>query len=133
MIGAISTALSGLVAASKKVEAGANNIANLSTAGALDPADGPAPYSTQITTQTANESGGVSANITTRDPGFVTAYAPDSPFANAKGEIGVPNTDLAEEAVNLKIAQTAYKANIATLKTAGEMSDELLSIFDKKV
>lgn len=133
MIGAISTALSGLAAASKKVEVGANNIANLSTAGALDPADGPAPYSTQITTQTSNEVGGVVANVTNKDPGFVPAYSPDSPFANKDGLIGVPNTDLAEEAVNLKLAEVAYKANLATLKTAGEMSDELLNIFDKKV
>ena len=133
MIGAISTALSGLMAASKKVEVGANNIANISTAGALDPVDGPAPYSTQITTQKTGEAGGVLASVAVKDPGFVPAYDPNSPFANEDGLIGVPNTDLAEEAVNLKLAETTYKANLATLKTAGEMSDELLRLFDEKV
>lgn len=38
--------------------------------------------------------------------------------------------DLSEEAVNLLIAETEFKANLATIKTADEMSDELLSIFD---
>ena len=38
--------------------------------------------------------------------------------------------DLSEEAVNLILAETEYKANLATIKTADEMSDELLDIFD---
>jgi len=40
--------------------------------------------------------------------------------------------DLSEEAVNLLLAETEFKANIATIKTADELSNELLSIFDKK-
>ena len=72
------------------------------------------------------------ANIP-KSPGIVNAYAPDSPFSNADGEVGVPNVDLAEEAVNLKIAEITYKANISVIKTAGEMSNELLNIFDKRV
>lgn len=43
------------------------------------------------------------------------------------------NVDLAEEAVNLQISKTAYKANIATIKASEEMSDELLHIFDERV
>lgn len=38
--------------------------------------------------------------------------------------------DLSEEAVNLILAETQFKANLATIKTADEMSDELLGIFD---
>ena len=38
--------------------------------------------------------------------------------------------ELSEEAVNLLLAETEYKANLATIKTADEMSDELLDIFD---
>jgi len=77
MIGAISTALTGLMSASKKAEGAAVNVANATT------------------------------------PGY--------------------NVDLAEEAVNLKIAEISYKANVAVLKTADEMSKELGSIFDEKV
>ena len=133
MIGAIQTALSGLLAASKRVEASANNIANANTAGALDEADGPLPYSAQTVTQKTGENGGVIAEITTKDPGFSAAYDPDSPLANSDGFVGAPNVNLAEEAVNLKLATAAYKASLATLKVADELSQELLNTFDDEV
>ncbi|MBN8521666.1 MAG: hypothetical protein J0L77_07215 [Alphaproteobacteria bacterium] len=47
---------------------------------------------------------------------------------------GIADTvDLSEEAVNLKLAEIAYKANVATLKTSDEMTKELLSVFDETV
>lgn len=136
MIGAIQTALSGLVAATKKVEAGASNIANLQTTGSLDD-PGNAPYTPLTTAQktlsAADGSGlGVQSEfIAKRDP-FTPAYDPDSPFANEDGLIGVPNVNLAEEAINLNMAATAYKANLAVIKTTTEMQDELLRTFDGK-
>lgn len=132
MIGAISTALTGLAASSKKVEASASNIANMGSAGSLDPASPSQPYQALTTVQTANAAGGTSAVNIPKKPGFVNAYAPDSPFANARGMVGLPNVDLAEEAVNLKIAELSYKANISVLQTADEMSKELNRLFDEK-
>jgi flagellar hook protein FlgE len=41
--------------------------------------------------------------------------------------------DLTEEIVNMKVAETSYKANLAVVKTTDEMSDELLHIFDEHV
>lgn len=134
MIGAISTAISGLLASGKRVEASANNIANAQSAGSLDPNSPDQPYRAQTTVQTANgDGGGVSAYNINKTPGIVNAYAPDSPFANAQGEIGVPDVDLGSDIVNLKIAEITYKANISVLKTASEMSDSLNKLFDKKV
>jgi flagellar hook protein FlgE len=47
---------------------------------------------------------------------------------------GIADTvDLSEEAVNLKLAEIAYKANVATLKASDEMTKELLSVFDETV
>ena len=132
MMNAIGIALSGLLGAAKKTEAVAANVANLNTTGALEPGQQP-PYSSVTTVQTAQDIGGVSTTVIPKDPAFIPAYSPDSPFANADGLIGVPNTDLAEEAVNLSLAKTAYKANIAVIKTADEMQDELLGIFDREV
>ncbi len=40
---------------------------------------------------------------------------------------------LPEDIVNIGIAKTEFKANLAVMRTADEMSDELLRIFDKKV
>lgn len=133
MIGAITTALSGLLAASKRVETSANNIANANTAGALDEADGPAPYSAQTVVQKTGENGGTIAEVTTKDPGFVAAYDPDSPLANEDGFVGAPNVNLAEEAVNLKLAETAYKASLNVIKVADELNEELLRTFDDTV
>ena len=131
MIGAISTALTGLFAASKRVEASANNIANASSAGSLDPASPNKPYQALTTVQTANGTGGTSAVNIPKNPGVVNAYAPDSPFANSQGLVGTPDVDLAEEAVNLKLAEIAYKANIATLKAAEDMAEEANRLLDK--
>lgn len=133
MIGAISNALSGLVAASKRVEASASNIANSTSAGSLDPGSPNQPYEALTTVQTANESGGTQATNVPKKPGIVNAYAPDSPFANTQGMVGTPNVDLAEEAVNLKLAEISYKANLNVLKVSDEMSDALLNTFDKRV
>lgn len=121
MLNAIGIALSGLQAASHKVEASASNIANMQTAG----------YQPLTTAQTAqsdqagNAQGVSSQNIPKARP-FTPSYAPDSPFADA------PAVDLAEEAVNMTLAEASYKANIAVLKTVDDMTDEMLKTFDKK-
>lgn len=137
MISAIQIALSGLTAATNRLSASASNIANIQTAGSLEEGQ-QAPYTpltTQQTAQTDNQGNGqgVLSEVVPRDNPFVQAYDPDSPFADEDGIIGIPNINLAEEAVNIQLAETTYKANIATLKTVEELSDELLRIFDKKV
>jgi flagellar basal body rod protein FlgC len=108
MMNTIGIALSGLLGAAKKAEASANNIANMHTTGHLDGTT-PAPYNA------------------------VTATSQSTPFANNQGYVGTPTVDLAEEAVNLSIAEAAYKANLAVLRTADEMQDELLKSFDREV
>ncbi len=137
MINAINIALSGLNAAKQRLNVTASNIANLQTVGSLDPG-GQAPYTPLTTQQTAltDQDGngtGVRSEVIPRSQPFVPAYDPDSPFANEQGVIGVPNIDLAEEAVNLNLSEITFKANIATLKASEELSEELLRLFDKKV
>jgi flagellar basal-body rod protein FlgC len=133
MIGAISTALSGLMAASKRADASASNIANMHSAGSLDKDSAKQPYSAVTTVQTSHgDTGGVSATNIPKQPGYVPAYAPGSPHADAKGMIGAPNVDLAEEAVNLKLAEISYKASIKALQVAQDMAKETTRIFDKK-
>lgn len=133
MINAIGIALSGLQAATQRVNVGASNIANVMTAGSLNDPDNP-PY-TPVTVQSRaqGETGGVIADIVPKANPFSAAYDPDSPLANEDGVVGVPNVDLAEEAVNLKLAEVTYKANIATIRTQNEMFDALLKSFDKKI
>ncbi len=136
MIKAIQIALSGLNAASRKAETAAVNIANATTAGALDPADGPTPYQALTTAQTAlhGENGkpaGVRSETVPTGRPFVPVYAPDSPFANAEGLIGAPDVDLATEMVNLQIGSTVYKANTKTMQVASDMQDAMLDMIDR--
>ena len=137
MINAIQTALSGLFAASRKIEASASNIANLQTVGSLDDPDNK-PYTPLTTKQTTvtdtNGTGlGVKSEFVPKDPPFVSVFSPDSPFADENGIIGIPNVNLAEEAVNIQLAKVAFKANLKIIEAAKEMSDALLRTFDKKV
>ena len=130
MVDAISTALSGLNAATKRVEASASNIANSTTAGTLQGEN--QAFSALTVSQSSLEQGGVRAEIIPKDPGIVESFSPNSPFANEDGIIGVPNVNLAEEAVNLQLAEVAYKANIQVLNTINEINDELLNSFDER-
>ena len=134
MTNAIGIALSGLHSASTKLNASANNIANTLSVGSLDGSE-QAPYTAQTTVSYAQDSktGGVLTKIVPKDPGFIAAYAPNSPLADENGVVGVPNADYAEDIVHMKFAELSYKANIGVIKTASEMSKELLSLFDKKV
>lgn len=43
------------------------------------------------------------------------------------------STELAEEIVKMKIAETSYKANLMTIRVAEDMEKELLRTFDEKV
>ena len=132
MINSISIALSGLESASKKLQATASNIANMQTVGSLE-SGGQPPYTPITTQQTAQADGGVRTDFIARKNPFSAAYVPSSPLADENGIVGVPNVDLAEEAVNMTLAKTTYKANIGVLNAQKEMSDELLGIFDEKV
>lgn len=40
---------------------------------------------------------------------------------------------LIQDVVDIKVAETSYKANLAVLKTVNELTDELLSTFDETV
>lgn len=137
MLSAITIALSGLEAASKRLSAGASNIANVQTSGSLEPG-GQAPYTPLDTRQSAQtdtqgNGQGVRSDFVPRQNPFVPAFDPDSPFADENGVVGVPNVDLAEEAVNINLAELQFKANIKTIETASELSEELLRIFDEEV
>lgn len=137
MAGPINIALTGLTAATRQLNATASNIANLTTVGSLEEG-GQAPYTPLTTEQTTinGQSGqpfGVNSAFAPRNPPFVPAFDPDSPFADENGVIGVPNINLAEEIVNLNLAEIQFKANISIIETAAELDEELLNIFDEEV
>ncbi len=132
MTNAIGIALTGLNSASLRLNASASNIANISTTGSLTDQNN-LPY-TPLTTssKSIDITGGVQTQTIPVNQPFIPTYDPDSPFADQNGIIGAPNIDLAQEIVNMKLAEISYKANLNTIKVADSMFDELQNSLDKK-
>ncbi len=125
MIEAINTAVSGLRAASLRVTMAAENIAAAGVTGSADPAayDG---YVPQRVVQTTGAGGATIASAVAVDPAFLTIFDQNDPNADADGRVGVPNVDLATEIVELTLAEHAYKANLAVIRAADEITEALL-------
>ncbi len=131
MINTIGIALTGLNSASLRLDASAANIANINSVGSLTD-ESNAPY-TPVTARSkslGNITGGVQTDITPQIPAFIPAYDANSPFADENGFIGVPNINIGEEIINMKLAELSYKANLKTIDVAGKLFDELLDSFD---
>lgn len=58
----------------------------------------------------------------------IASFGTQTPQTQPQDEV-----NLSEEAVNLSLAETSYKANLAVIQTVNELTDELLDSFDKKV
>ncbi len=128
MVDSFTTSVSGLRAQSTRIANAANNIANATTSGAVDPEDGPPSFTPQDTVLVSQE-GGVLARNLDRDPPNSVQFNPSSPFANEEGLISVPNVNLASELVEVKTAEIAYRANLEALETQFEVENTLLDIF----
>jgi flagellar basal-body rod protein FlgC len=135
MINAMSISISGLTASAARLSASASNVANARTTGALpgNAAPGaPAPYAPVDVVQTSlGESGGVAgvaATYVPRTPAYVAAYDPGEPFADARGMVGVPNVDLAQEALSQIAAAMSFRANLAALKLEVKTAKELIDV-----
>jgi len=125
MIGKVSNiAVSGMQAATRRLENSSQNIANISTTGAK-PGEAFRP---QRVAQVAAEGGGVATNLRAIDPASFKAYDPTAPAAAEDGTVEYPNVNLEEEVVNLHMATYDFKANLKSLKAEDEMTKELLDI-----
>lgn len=129
MFDAIQTALSGLLAASKRIGAVATNIANSSDVSRLTPQPGDAPTFQPIdTVETTTATGTVNATYQPVTPASLPAPDASSPLANAQGLVGIPNVDFGTQLVDAITAKTAFEANAKVISTAHKMQDALLKI-----
>ena len=118
----LSTALSGLQAATRRVGVSANNIANALTSRPASSPEG--AFRAQRVVASAVPGGGVKTTVTDKDPATLRGPDPSVP-----GGVSVfPNVDFAEEAVNQIVAVASYKANAAVIRTQQEIDDALLDI-----
>ncbi len=124
----MNSALSGMNAASRRVEVGASNIANMNTVGKPGATGAEAAYKPVDAVQFTGPSGGPEVTVKERNPATSLSYQPSHPYASDDGYVESPNVDLATELVNNKIAQRTYEANIKSIITADEMQATLLDI-----
>lgn len=111
MIDALRTGLTGLVAAETSAAARAQNIVNAQT-----------PGYRPVEPVLRSSDGGVRASVRERP------LSPGAALALEEGAL--PPVSLAEELVQLKVAEIAYKASAAVVRTAGRLGDAALDIID---
>jgi flagellar basal-body rod protein FlgC len=125
----LGTALSGMLAAVKRVGAAAENTANAGNVSRLKPQDGEAPaFEPLLVSQSARTGGGVKAEFRPVDPATLTVPGGNSPLADANGLVGIPNVDLGQQRIDAMSAQRSFEANLKVLQAAQEMQDALLNL-----
>lgn len=128
------TALSGLTAASRRLDVSASNVANVMSTGALPGPDGTVPdgapkaYAPLEVVQTATAGGGTETRVKTVKPPSVASADPQAPFANADGLVAAPRVDLADQMIGQLIAKYSFTANLRVIKADDRMTKALLDI-----
>lgn len=127
-----SIALSGMLAATTRLNVAASNIANASSSGALPgsdaPAGSPAPATPRRVDTVETSSGGTKAVINDVSPAYTVTHDPSAPYADSKGDVAQPNIDLGTEVVNALTARYEFAANALVLKVSDRMMQDLLDI-----
>lgn len=127
---AITTALTGLHAASTRIGVSANNTVNFNST-VRRTEDGALvndPYRTQDVQQTSLEPAGTQAIVRDAMPATNLRYDPTSRVASKEGIVETPGVSLDQEVVNQTLAKHAYSANLKTLRTAFEMQESLVTM-----
>ena len=130
-----SIAVSGMLAASQRLQVSAMNVANMRSDGALPDAQGnyapgaPRAYSPLRVDQVDTTNGGTRAIVSEVSPSYVATYDPSAPYANSDGMVAAPNVDLADEVVQQLMASYAYAANARVVTSYNQM---VKSLFDAK-
>jgi flagellar basal-body rod protein FlgC len=127
---AISIAMSGMQAASVRLDAAASNVANMRTTGALPSANGtstgPAPYSALRVDTVEISGGGTAANVSTASPPYTASYDPTASFADGNGMVAAPNVDIVNETMQQLTAKYQFAASAAVMRAASDMNKTIL-------
>jgi flagellar basal-body rod protein FlgC len=123
---AIGIAGTGLAVHRKRLDAVADNLANMNTA---SPTSGDAFQARYLIAQEGDGTSGVYvAGIASGDPEGRLAYEPDHPLADENGFVRYPDIDMAAQMGQLILAQRGYQANAAVVDRAKETYTAALQI-----
>jgi len=128
MTSIIGSALSGMTAATKRIEVSAQNLVNANSVGTPDAKGENESYKAVEPVQTTDESGAPSVKVQEKDPATVRVYAPENALANEEGLVESPNVDVAGELVNQNLALHSYQANVKMFEVWNELQKVTLDI-----
>jgi flagellar basal-body rod protein FlgC len=130
MVSAINSALSGLTAATQRLNVVASNIANEDSTQTVrqDGTTASTPYVPQQLVQSSQQSGGVTTSTQAVAPASVSVNDPGNPAANANGITQYPNVDPAQQLVQAQIASYDAQGNISLLKVEKNLFQSVLNI-----
>jgi flagellar basal-body rod protein FlgC len=133
LMSSISTiAVSGMIAATRRLEVSASNVANIESTGALSLASGtvlagaPQAYAPLRLIQTESAGGGTQTRVSTVTPSSIAISDPQAPFANQDGQVAAPNVDISQEMVEQMLASYSFAANAAVMKADDGMTKTLI-------
>jgi flagellar basal-body rod protein FlgC len=123
-------ALSGMTAASLRVQSSASNLANMDDEAPLPGSGvaGPKPYAPTHVSTISLGAGGVQAQLQATSPGYAAAPDPGSAYANSAGMVAIPQVDVAAEMVDQAMALAQFRAAVVTLNTEDKMRKSALDI-----
>lgn len=129
MLSSINTALSGLTAATNRINVSANNLANqFSTDTMKNGVVSNTPYTPEEVVQSSLATGGVASSVQPVTPPTISVYDPASPGASSNGIAKLPNVDPAQQLVGLNVASYDAQANLAVIKTDNRLFQSVLNI-----
>lgn len=125
----LGTALSGMLAAVRRVGAAAENTANAGNVSRLIPKAGDPPaFEPLLVAQSARPGSGVKAELRGLDPASLIVPDSGSPLADENGLVSLPNVDLSQQRLDTISAQRSFEANLKVIQAAQEMQDTLLNL-----
>lgn len=128
---AINTAGTGMSTDSTWIDVIANNMANVNT---VKPTSGAAFQAQYVEASAIPDDGtgtGGGVQITALPKGSAQGrltYQPDSPLADKKGYVRLPDIDMSEQMGNLIIAQRSYQANAAVVDRVRQTYQDAINI-----
>jgi flagellar basal-body rod protein FlgC len=127
-----SIALSGLQAASQRLEVASNNIANASSTSALPESGSNAAstYAAQQVNQQTQAGGGVGTSVSLVDPAVLTAAQSSPSSASQSGLETGSDVDLTGQVIEQKAALQAYQASAQLVNVANQLDTTLLHSTD---
>lgn len=127
-----STGLSGIRAATKRLDAAADNLANMDNVVA---ASQPAFQQRTITTAplAGDLPGGAGGGVAVTGVALGSAqgrlaYAPSNPIADRQGLVRHPDVEVADQMVQSRLSVLEVKANVRTIQAARDIYESVLEI-----